>query len=331
MGGRVRRGVRPVSEDAVQVSALHRRIGCGLLRGVPQVRQSVQDCEIRKDKTMKYKQIKLTPELAKEWLATMPEYQRSVSTLVVAEYAKDMAEGRWVEGTGDAIRFNKQGQMIDGQHRCLAVVESGTTIVVTVIEGLDDEVYLVLDKGRKRTAADTIGGKNANVRAAIAKSLIALASGTPVASIVGGNASKKNNPISATEAAEVAMTNEATVSQILECYVQLKSANNGRFSAPVATCLVAYAAELTGNMESFNKFCDDLIKPVQDRSVVCTMAREKASSFILSKGKSKNAMIFAIYAIAFRSWVSGNTPKIIQTSNITKDINSTPLKRDWNL
>lgn len=280
---------------------------------------------------MNYKHIRLTPELAKEWLDTMPEYQRSASALVIAEYAKDMVDGRWVEGTGDAIRFNKQGQMIDGQHRCLAVIESGVSIMVTIIEGLDDEVYLVLDKGRKRTAADTIGGKNANVRAAIAKAMIALSNGMPVASILGGNSSKKNSPISATEAAEVAKRKEDTVSQILECYQQLKVANNGRFAAPVATCLVAYALELNGSIENFYEFCSDLNKPVQERPIVCTMAREKAASFSITKGKSKNTMIFAIFAIAFKNWASGITPKIIQTSLITKDTDAIALNRDWGL
>ena len=63
--------------------------------------------------------------------------------------------------------------------------------------------------------------------------------------------------------------------------------------------------------------------------MVCTMAREKASNFIISKGKSKNTMIFAVYAIAFKHWLNGTTPKIIQTSAITKDVNSVALKRDW--
>lgn len=280
---------------------------------------------------MNYKQVRLTPELAREWLETMPEYQRKASAVVVAEYAKDMGDGRWIEGTGDAIRFNKQGQMIDGQHRCLAVIESGVSIVVTIIEGLDDEVYLVLDKGRKRTAADTIGGKNANVRAAIAKALIALSNGTPVASILSGNTSKKNSPISATEAAEVAKSKEDVISQLLECYQQLKSANNGRFSAPVATCLAAYAIELNGSIDSFYEFCSDLNKPVQQRPIVCTMAREKAASFNLTKGKSKNTMIFAIFAIAYKNWAVGAEPKIIQTSSITKNPDAVALTRDWGL
>lgn len=248
--------------------------------------------------------------------------------MVVAEYAKDMADGRWVAGTGDAIRFNRRGQMIDGQHRCLAVIESGVTITVTIIEGLDDEVYLVLDKGRKRTAADTIGGKYAQARAAIAKALVSLQNGTQTGSVLGGNLTKMASPISATETAEAAKAKEDIIEKILQCYLNLKSANSGRFSAPVATCLVAYAAEMSGTEDVFVKFCEDLVKDAQERPMVCTMAREKAASFNLQKGKSKNAMIFAIYAVAYKSWVNGETPKIIQPSVITKDINRVPLKRD---
>ena len=278
---------------------------------------------------MKLRNVKLTPELAKEWLGTMPDYQRSSNARVVAEYAKDMAEGRWVTGTADAFRFNKQGQMIDGQHRCLAVIESGVAIDIVVAEGLDDEVYLVLDKGRKRTVADVIGGKNANARAAISKSLIALSNGIPLASVVGGNLSSKSNPISATEAAEVAIAQEDLVLKILDCYMLLKAASSGRFSAPVATCLAAYAVEMTDSLETFKSFCEDVAKPPQERQMICTMVREKAANFVISKGKGKNSMIFALYAIAFKNWVYGTTPKVIQTSSITRDMNAVPVKRDW--
>lgn len=280
---------------------------------------------------MNIKTINLTPGLAKEWLETMPDYQRSVSKVVVAEYAKDMANDRWVNQTGDAFRFNKQGQMIDGQHRCLAVIESGVTIQATIIEGLDDEVYMVLDKGRKRTAADTIRGGNANMRAAIAKALISLNDGNQLASIIGGNVSKAAHPISAVEAAEVANENDAIISKILDCHLKLRSANNGRFSAPVTTCLAACVAETTGSIDMFESFCNELVKPVQERAVVCTMAREKAANFNVSKGKSKNAMVFSIYYIAFKHWANGTTPKVIQTSTVTRDVNAIAVKRDWDI
>ena len=279
----------------------------------------------------KFKTRILTPELAAEWLDTMPEYQRKPSAVVVAEYAKDMAEGRWVNGTGDTIRFNKRGQMIDGQHRCLAVIESGTPILATVVGGLDDAVYAVLDKGKKRSASDTIGGKNATSRAAIAKTLIALSNGIPLASVLGSNTSKKYNPISQVEVAEVAMENDGLISRIYDCLAYLKSANNGRFSAAVATCLVAYAYEQGGNVESFYAFCKDLNKPVQERPTVCTMAREKAASFNVTSGKSKFAIIFAVFAIAYGHWMKGTTPKIIQPSTLTRDVSAIAVRRDWEL
>ena len=278
---------------------------------------------------MKYKSIRLTPEIAAEWLGTMPEYQRKPSPQVVAEYAADMENGRWVEGTGDAIRFNKQGQMIDGQHRCLAVIESGCTILVTVIEGLDNEVYMVLDRGKKRTAANTVNGGNANNRAAIAKAVIALNNGVSNAQIIDGNASKREHPISATEVAEFANEHEELISSLLSCFNNIKSASNGRFSTAVATCLIAAICERTGSFECAEKFFDELVLPVSERPTILTMAREKASAFTITKGKSKNVQLFAIYWVAFQNWLRQDTPKIIQTSMITRDVNAVPMKRDW--
>lgn len=278
---------------------------------------------------MKYKQVKLTPELAREWIKTMPEYQRKPSMQVVAEYAADMENGRWVEGTGDAIRFNKQGQMIDGQHRCLAVIESGCSIMVTVIYDLDNEVYMVLDRGKKRTAANTVNGTNANNRAAIAKVLIALNNGTTNAQIIGGNASKKEHPISANEVAEFANEHDELVSELLSCFNSIKSASNGRFSTAVATCLIAAMCEKTGSFECAERFFSELTLPVSERPTVLTMARERASAFTVTKGKNKNIQLFAIYWVAFLNWLKDETPKLIQTSAVTSSINSIPMKRNW--
>lgn len=279
---------------------------------------------------MKYKTAKLTPDLAKVWLGSMPEYQRKPSAYTVAEYASDMESGRWVEGTGDAFRFDKQGQMIDGQHRCLAVIDSGVTITVTVIEDLDNEVYMVIDRGRKRNAGDAIKDKtNQNVRAAIAKALISLGNGTTATQVVGGNLSRKKNPISATEVAEFANEHEELVTRILHIYNNFKAANNGRVSTSVCVGLISAICEQTGTMESAEKFMEDLVKPVDERPVICTMAREKAASFTITKGKNKNIPMFAIYLVAFKHWASGTTPKIIQTSAITKDVNAVPMRRNW--
>ena len=99
--------------------------------------------------------VELTPELAKEFLDRLPERQRNMSHPTVDQYASDMLEGEWYF-LGDPIRFDPEGWLIDGQHRCTSVVESGKPVPAMVLRGLPSDRMRVLDTGRKRTFADAL-------------------------------------------------------------------------------------------------------------------------------------------------------------------------------
>lgn len=99
--------------------------------------------------------VNLTPELAEEFLTHLPQRQRSLSPATVDMYSADMLEGEWIF-TGDAIRFDTDGNLIDGQHRCTAVVESGRTVPAVVIRGLNEDAILNLDNGRRRSFGDDL-------------------------------------------------------------------------------------------------------------------------------------------------------------------------------
>lgn len=99
--------------------------------------------------------VELTPELAKEYLERLPERQRNMSERTVDGYASDMLEGEWYF-IGDPIRFDPDGWLIDGQHRCTAVIESDRVEPVLVIRGLPADRIRVVDTGRKRTFADAL-------------------------------------------------------------------------------------------------------------------------------------------------------------------------------
>jgi len=96
----------------------------------------------------------VTPELATEWLGHNV-HNRNVRGLLVAKFAEDMAYGAW-ELNGDAIRFNGGGELVDGQHRLLACVESGVAFPTVVIRGLAASVMPTIDQGAKRTLADVL-------------------------------------------------------------------------------------------------------------------------------------------------------------------------------
>ena len=73
----------------------------------------------------------------------------------VQKLAEAMLRGEW-ELNGDSVRVGISGRLLDGQHRCAAVVASGVTIQVILVTGLDDGVFTTIDRGMGRTAADSL-------------------------------------------------------------------------------------------------------------------------------------------------------------------------------
>jgi hypothetical protein len=70
-----------------------------------------------------------------------------------------MRRGEWRE-TGEAIKFDENGQLRDGQHRLAAIVRSGITLKMTVVRGVIEEAFDVMDSGRSRSVTDVLGLHN---------------------------------------------------------------------------------------------------------------------------------------------------------------------------
>lgn len=103
---------------------------------------------------MEVETLTVTPGQAAEWLLGNVN-NRNVRERIVRQYAADMSAGKW-RFNGDAIRFNGDGNLIDGQHRLLACVESGTPFETLIVRGLSDDDKVTLDAGVKRNFADTL-------------------------------------------------------------------------------------------------------------------------------------------------------------------------------
>lgn len=120
----------------------------------------------------------ITPKMAEEMLSRNAGNRKVTQSNVQFLY-KQMANGYW-KLTGDPIKFDDRGQLVDGQHRLLALIKSGKTLEMFIAENLDDGVFEVLDTGRTRTAGDTLsvmGYMNVNVLAGAARTIILLKNG----------------------------------------------------------------------------------------------------------------------------------------------------------
>lgn len=118
--------------------------------------------------------IDLTPDLAK-FILDVNTNNRSVRNVKIVQYATDMAAGNWALN-GEPIIIADTGDLNDGQHRCLAVIESNTAIQTSIAFGYGRETRLTLDQGTSRTAGDFLGMEgvaNASLVAAIARMVIA--------------------------------------------------------------------------------------------------------------------------------------------------------------
>ena len=95
---------------------------------------------------------RITPEMAINMLSKNSS-NRKLRIDRVSFYAKQMKEGKW-HLTGQTIVFGKNDELLDGQHRLWAIVESDTTQEFLVVYNADK--VNAYDCGLKRSISDQL-------------------------------------------------------------------------------------------------------------------------------------------------------------------------------
>lgn len=116
---------------------------------------------------------KITPEIARKLLEKNTR-NRSVNEDNLNGIISDMKKGNF-HLTGESIKIAKDGTLLDGQHRLMAIEKSGLALTMLVIRGLEEESFKFMDIGRKRQASDVLqieGYSNSARLAAMAKFII---------------------------------------------------------------------------------------------------------------------------------------------------------------
>jgi hypothetical protein len=96
----------------------------------------------------------VTPAMADKYLGTQ-QRNRSLRDSRV-EYLMALIErGEWTL-TNDAISFDTDGRLINGQHRLTAIAAASVTLPLLVLRGLPPEVQDVMDSGLARNVSDAL-------------------------------------------------------------------------------------------------------------------------------------------------------------------------------
>lgn len=115
----------------------------------------------------------ISPQQAENYLKFNP-HNRAIRWGHVESLKQDILAGKWML-THQGIAFGSDGNLVDGQHRLLAIQASGKPVQIMVTRGLQPVVngtteivaMDVIDNGKTRTAADQLhlvhGVANANL------------------------------------------------------------------------------------------------------------------------------------------------------------------------
>ena len=91
----------------------------------------------------------VTPELAAHYLKRNVDNYRKISKTKVAQYAAEMKAGKW-QLNGEAIMFDEEGKLKNGQHRLAAVIAAGIPVKMAIVNGVGNDVT-IYDVGSMRT------------------------------------------------------------------------------------------------------------------------------------------------------------------------------------
>jgi len=98
--------------------------------------------------------VTIGPHDASEWLKcnkqNRPQRKRHIRFL-----ANEIRNGNW-QVNGQPIVISDTEDVLDGQHRLLAVLESGMPITTLVVYGISEEAFKTIDTGIWRTGADAL-------------------------------------------------------------------------------------------------------------------------------------------------------------------------------
>lgn len=120
----------------------------------------------------RFERVEVGPTKAQKWLKNFNYADnRPIGWGWVNYLARQMKSGHWRDN-GEPLIFDKEGQLLDGQHRLAAVVKSGQTFVFDVRKNISTDAFTTIDQGRCRSGGQVfamMGEKNSTTLASIAR------------------------------------------------------------------------------------------------------------------------------------------------------------------
>lgn len=250
----------------------------------------------------------ITPAIARQLL--VHNTHNRAASIKVSAYALAMRRGEW-DLNGEAIKFSGDGTLLDGQHRLLAVIESGVTIQTLVVRGLDSDAQETMDTGKSRSLADVLklrGEKNSVSLASIVAGIIRAEIYGLKAGVSGGTS---NFPVTNAQVTN-RIDAEPTLRDLPMRVVYV--AQKAHVSTKILGVLYYQFSKIDDEDADF--FLDHLLtgEKLDGGSPILTLKRILSDLHDDNKGTRNNVYIAALVIQAWNKFRRGETAKILRWS-----------------
>lgn len=99
--------------------------------------------------------VNVTKEMADKWLEETNILNRRMRPFRIEKYSRDRIHGLWIT-THEAISWDWNGVLLDGQHRLEMISKTGLATELLVVRGIDPKARMVTNIGATRTPADIL-------------------------------------------------------------------------------------------------------------------------------------------------------------------------------
>lgn len=252
----------------------------------------------------------ITPEIAADLLERNVN-NRKAKRRAIAQYARDMLAAQWNADASD-IKIGRNGDLLDGQNRLMACIESGAPFPTLLRTGLDPDSRDHVDQGVRRTAGDTFGmmeiadpnnkATAINIRARYERTL---------SEFGGRQASSRTRRISMTHAElKEYWDSHPTVERMARLASQMYTYGPGVPKSVYIAAMSIFAESSEKLAREFGeKFVSGETSGTGDPMLALTryLARAKSPGELRQRSQNRNIQHLAAFVIAWNAWVQSES------------------------
>jgi hypothetical protein len=253
---------------------------------------------------MEIRKVLVTPEMAEQMLEKNKN-NRKVRYDKINQYAKDMLSDRFREDTGELIKLSTEGDLLDGQHRLLAIVKANKPYYFHIAYGLKKDIFSVIDSGTSRSASDVFkinNSKNSALAPAVIQKYNYLKAGIKTKGFNKSEYKMTNDELLDVYNADSEKWNEI-------CNAGALFYRNFNQVIPTSTFASFYAIFMDKNTVDANNFLNQFSTGQNVENGVIYLLRNRLTKDRMSINKLPQTVKDALIIKAWNCFRSGKTPK----------------------